>query len=487
MVTAAYSYLGSSTLDDGLTLQTSGGPAAHPRFFTGFLTDPGAAATGLLSVAEVARTRYFRPVSPASLDPVVTAGSDRLRFESFSGCCGVYARMDVLPAGLDGDIVAHGTTNVDVNAPLQRALSRVGRTDPLQVAVGPDDLTVTTFDGEVVERKVPLPSRWLRGFAEAQVLTSRFDPRARIGVTEARALLNRLAAADRSVLWAVPAGRTLRFTSRPAPGAVCLPGAGRLVALKPFLRYAVSLTVYGPPVAAGSGPVASTWELGTPSLRLSLTLSPEPYRGFSGEGAVLESLSSDEAADDADLISALLSWDPTIDVDALAASSGLGAQRVRDALTQLGTAGRVGFDVAEGGYFHRTLPYAADAVEKMNPRLAGARSLAAAGAVTAGAGVSVVVSGDETYHVRHADGVFSCTCPWWARHRGGRGPCKHALAVRIVLAEAEAEADNDAGADVAAGGAGAGTGLARGAGAAGGAHAGTVTGTAFTETAEACA
>ncbi|WIM99076.1 SWIM zinc finger family protein [Actinoplanes oblitus] len=437
MVTAAYAYLGSSTLDDELTLQTSGGPAAHPRFFTGFLTSPAAAATGLLAVAEVARTRYFRPLPPASLDPVVTAGSDRLRFESFSGCCGVYARLDVLPGGLDGEILAHGTTNVDVNLPLQRALTRVGRSDPMHVAVGPDDLTVTTFDGPLVERKVPLPTRWLRGFAEAQVLTARFDPRAEIGVAEARALLNRLPATDKSVLWAVPAGRSLRFTSRPSPGAVCLPGAGRLSALKPFLRYAVSLRVHGPAVAAGSQPVASTWELTTPAMRLSLTLSPEPYRGFSGEGAVLESLASDEVADDADLISALLSWDPTIDVDALATASGLDAARVRDALTQLGTAGRVGYDVAEAGYFHRTLPYTADAVERMNPRLTAARALLAGGAVTLGTDVSTVVSGDETYHVRHES--QSCTCPWWAKHRGGRGPCKHVLAVRMARAGETAE------------------------------------------------
>jgi hypothetical protein len=431
MVSAAYSYLGSSTLDDGLTLQTSGGPAAHPRFFTGFLTDPGAVATGLLAVAEVARNRYFRPLPPASLDPVVTAGSDRLRFESFSGCCGVYARLDVLPGGLDGEILAHGTTNVDVNPPLQRALTRVGKADPLHVAVGPDDLTVTTFDGELVERKVPLPSRWLRGFAEAQVLTSRFEPRAELTVADARTLLQRLSATDKSVLWAIPAGRSLRLTSRPAPGAVCLPGAGRLVALKPFLRYARTLIVYGPTVATGDGPVASTWELRSPTLRLSLTLSPEPYRGFSGEGSVLESLASDEAADDAELISALLSWDPAIDVDALATASGLGISRVRDALTQLGTAGRVGYDVAEAGYFHRTLPYSADVVARMNPRLAGAHALVEAGAVTAGADVSVVRSGDETYHVRHE--TYSCTCPWWAKHRGERGPCKHALAVRMVV------------------------------------------------------
>ncbi|WP_033345302.1 SWIM zinc finger family protein [Catenuloplanes japonicus] len=444
---AAYAYLDHSALatDTGLTLQTSGGPAANPRFFTGFLTQPGAAAVGLLAVAEVARTRYFRPVSPASLDPVVTAGSDRLRFESFSGCCGVYARLDVLPAGVDGDITDHGTTNVDVNVPLQRALSRVGRADPMHLSVGPDDLTVTTFDGPTVERKVPLPSRWLRGFAEAQVITSRFDPRAEVGAAEARALLHRLPVAERGVLWAVPAGRSLRLTSRPVPGAVCLPGAGRLVALRPFLRFATTLRVYGPPVTAGSGPVASTWELSSPAMRLSLTLSPEPSRGFSGEGAVLESLAADDAADDADLISALLSWDPTIDTDALALSSGLSAQRVRDALTQLGTAGRVGYDVAEAGYFHRTLPYDAAAAAKMNPRLVGARALVAAGAVTLDGEAASVRSGDETYRVRVlADDASTCTCPWWAKHRGERGPCKHALAVRMVRAGDAADLDESA-------------------------------------------
>ncbi|NMO49836.1 SWIM zinc finger family protein [Actinoplanes sp. TBRC 11911] len=439
MATAAYTYLGPSIMDQALTLQTSGGPAANPRFFAGFLTMPAATSAGLLAVAEVARTRYFQPTGRSSLDPVVTAGADRLRFESFSGCCGVYARLDVLPAGLDGAIAAHGTTNVDVNAPLQRALTRVGRADPLRLSVGPDDVTVSTFDGAIVERKVPLPSRWLRGFAEAQVITAGFDPRAELGVPQARALLTRLPPGDRSVLWAVPSGNGLRITSRPVAGAICLPGAGRLVALKPFLRYAVGMRIYGPAVRAGSSPMASTWELITPELRLSLTLSPEPSRGFSGEGAALESLAADEATDDADLISALLSWDPTIDVDALARESGLGAARVRDALAQLGTAGRVGYDVAEAGYFHRALPYAADAVTRLNPRLAGAHALVDAGAVTLGGEVSTVLSGDQTYRVRAAGDVLSCTCPWWAKYRGDRGPCKHALAVRMIRAAAAVE------------------------------------------------
>ncbi|WP_235944661.1 hypothetical protein [Verrucosispora sioxanthis] len=172
-----YRYLAPSALRQrSLALQTSGGPTPNPRFFTGFLTTGQAAAVGLLAVAEVARTRYHRPVSPASLDPVVTGSRDRLRFESFSGCCGVYARLDVLPAGLDGAVSEHGTTNVDVNTPLRDALARVGGLDPLHLSVGPDDLTVSTLDGAVVEKKVLLPVRWLRGFAEVQVLAARFEP-----------------------------------------------------------------------------------------------------------------------------------------------------------------------------------------------------------------------------------------------------------------------------------------------------------------------
>lgn len=76
-----------------LGLETAGGltPAgadAHPHFFAGFLSAPRAAARALLAVADVAAARYHRRSLRASLDPVVTGNGDRLRFESFSGCCG---------------------------------------------------------------------------------------------------------------------------------------------------------------------------------------------------------------------------------------------------------------------------------------------------------------------------------------------------------------------------------------------------------------
>ncbi len=450
---ASYSYLGASALtaEAGLTLQTSVGDA-HPRFFSGFVTAAEPAALGLLAVAEVARTRYFQPVDHASLDPVVTGGEDRLRFESFSGCCGVYARMDLLPAALDGAMLEHGTTNVDVNPPLREALARVGGLDPLKFDVGADELVVSTLDGAVVEKKVPLPARWLRGFAEVQVIASGFEPRFEVDAVEAAAFLRRLPrGSDRWVLWVVPAGRGLRLTSRPVPGAVCLPGPGRLAALRPLLRLARRLRAYGPTVTAGTIGVPSTWELSLPELRLTLTLSPDPARGFSGEGAVLSALTGDKVIEDADVVSALLSWDPAIDVDALASAAALPAARVRAALTQLGTSGRVGYDVTEAAYFHRVLPYNAEAAARLNPRLAGARALVAAGAVTTETPMpdrAWVHSGCDRYLVRVADGhPVSCTCQWWAKHRGDRGPCKHLLAVTLTLsAEAFDEADTPVGA-----------------------------------------
>lgn len=442
-----------------LGLETSGGrtahgPAAHPEFFTGFLTRPDVAAPALLAVADVAAARYYQPQRAALLDPVVTGNGDRLRFESFSGCCGVYARLDLLAEGLDGGEPGHGTTNVDVNNPLRTALSRISGSDPLHLRVGPEEMAVTTLDGGVVERKVPLPERWLRGFAETQVIASGFDLRAEVSAQEAlrflRALPGGAPGARRAApaRWALPAGGGLRQTTRPSPGAVCLPGPDRLAALRRVLRHAKGLRMFGPPVTANSGPMSSAWEIALPGMRLTLTLSPDAARGFSGEGAVLEALAADETAAkaDAELVGLLLAWEPRVDATDLAVQAGLPEARVRAALTRLGTAGRIGYDTAEAAYFHRELPYATDQVERHNPRLRAARALLAEGAVVLAPddpALAAVRSGDVTYHVRSTGTALSCTCPWWAEYRGGRGPCKHALAVRMARTSGSEETSGD--------------------------------------------
>ncbi|MEU5965667.1 SWIM zinc finger family protein [Micromonospora parva] len=385
-------------------------------------------------MADVAAASYYQPTLRSSLDPVVTGNGDRLRFESFSGCCGVYARLDLLADGLDGGDIGHGTSNFDINDPLRLALSRIASNDPLHMRVGPDELAVTTLGGPLVEKKVPLPQRWVRGFAETQVIASTFDLRAEVPAADAVRFLRSLPTRGRvGELWVVPASRTLRTTSRPLPGAVCLPGPARLAALDRVLRHARTLRLYGPAVTSGSPPAAGAWEVERAGMRLTLMLSPQVSRGFSGEGAVLDFLAGPDAQADADLLSVLLAWEPRIDVGDLAELAGLPTDRVRAALTQLGTAGRVGYDTAEAAYFHRELPYHAQRAELHNPRLRDARELVRGGAVTLDATTATVRSRDNVYLVNRTGPVMGCTCAWWAEHRGGRGPCKHVLAVRMTI------------------------------------------------------
>ena len=432
-----------STAGRALALETSGGDAptglatAHPRFFHGFLTAPTAAAAAILAVADVAAARFDQS-SAASLDPVVTAGGGLLRLESFSGCCGIYARLDILPHGLDGDDVGHGTTNVDVNPPLRQALAMLGGLDPLQLTVGPDELEVKTFDGTFVEKRVPLPTRWLRGFAEAQVLSADLTPRAEVPGAQAAALLRTLPrptsrSGARTTRWVVQSGRALRPASRPGSGAVCLPGVERLSIVQPVLRHTTAMRLYAP-ADARDEPAPVALELHLPGMRLFLMLSQDAYRGFSGEGGVLHDLATGTAAQDAaDLQDALPDWEPKVEPAELSRQTGLPPDRVRAALTVLGASGQIGYDVAQEAYFHRRLPWSENDAEAFNPRLRGARALVAAGAVRLDGPLAQVGSGDRIHVVRTDDaGQLSCTCQWWARYRGGRGPCRHVLAVRMV-------------------------------------------------------
>ncbi|WP_442818265.1 SWIM zinc finger family protein [Streptomyces sp. NBC_01727] len=458
VATTMYTYRGPSVFDaavHALALQTSGGRtaagvAANPRFFDGVLTEPEVSAAALLAVADVAAVRYYDPrrTGAASLDPVVTAGGGWLRFESFSGCCGVHARLDVPPAGLDGGEVGRGTTNVDVNLPLRDALGRLTGREPLGLTVGPDELAVRAGGGRIVEKKVPLPDRWIRGFAETPVIASRFDLCAELPAAEALRFLRTLPRAgsgnaSRGAQWVVASHGRVRTTSRPVPGAVCLPGPQRLTALRRVLRHARGLRLYGPPVTTRSATQAAAWEISLPAgLRLTLTLSPETGRGFSGEGTVLDDLAGPDVEADAELLSVLLAWDWRIDTAELAAEAGLTVERTRAALTRLGVDGRVGYDAAAAAYFHRELPFVPGRAEDHNPRLRVARAIVAAGGVRSlGPGLAGVTTIDGRTHRVRSDagitrGASACTCQWWAEHRGRRGPCSHSLAVRIAADDA---------------------------------------------------
>jgi hypothetical protein len=411
---------------------TPTGPVEQPHFFSGLLARPDVAAAGLLAVADVAASRYFDAglmQRLASLDPVVTASGDRLRFESFSACNGVHARLDLLGDGIAGGEVGFGTTNVDVNQPLRTALASVGREALVHLAVGAEELRVSTPEATHEERKVAMPDRWVRGFAEVPVIAAGLRHAATMtGSAVVRFLAGLPKRMPGPSLHLVPGSAGLRQSARPVPGAVHLAGAGRLAAAARIARFATSLDIFG----GDSG--ASGWVLHLPGARLTLLLSPEPYRGFSGEGGLLRALSGDAGEGAAARLLEFLAWEPVIDPAALAELAGLHQDQVRAGLAVLATSGRVGYDVVEQSWFHRELPLA-ERVERDNPRLVAARKLVAAGAVSRDGDRWAVTVDDHQHWVRGEGEAVSCTCLWHAKHRGGRGPCKHVLAVAITAAD----------------------------------------------------
>lgn len=471
----SYSYVDRSVLEHpvgrpSLRLATSGGldghlfPVAHPFFYSGFVANPDPVAAGLLAVATVARTRYYIPQGMlASIlraaDPVVTSSPHGLRFESFSTCAGVYARLDIEAGALDTEHQANGVTNVDMNPPMRQALAGLRPGEPLHLSVGKEALRVRTLDAEATEEKVALPRRWVKGFCEVQAAAFGMELVHELDAHDARRFLGSVPRtnAGGSVLWATAAARSLRLASRPSVGAVPLAGPERLRALEPLMRFATALRVFTRPRGTDSSPGAAAWVLLMPGASLTLTLSPEKSRGFPGEGQALEALAAADTAratEHAARLAAALSFEPRIDVGKLADRTGIAPAEASAALAVLASSGQVGFDVAAGAYFHRPLPLETGDLHALHPRLHDAQRLIDAGAVSLvedpardpvtdtaqDAATYAVRSGGTEYRVRLRRRMTdSCSCPWFAAHRGGRGPCKHVLAARMYRAESAAD------------------------------------------------
>lgn len=391
-----------------LGLSTTEDATAERVFLDAYAERADVLATGLLRVADVAASRFYVPPGAASRiawrDPIITAGRGAVRFESLSACSGVAARLDVLPAALDVTAERPGTTNVDVGPDLRHLLAGVRRREPLHLVAGDDGLDVRTLDGAAHERVVDLPARWVRSLAALHVLTSTLVPVQELDAAGARRFVESLPRQTPS---------TATFRVAPVPDGLRLgqsavgfrvAGPERLRLLGPVLRLATGLRVYAP--ADDTQACVTAWELALPGARLVLTLSPAPARGFSGEGALLEDLAAGSPE------------------------------------AELAAAGRLGYDLATGRWFERSLPFGRD-VLRADPRLAKARRLVADGAVQLGVGRAEVQGATGRHLVRLAEpgqgGPERCTCAWHARHGGDRGPCAHLLAVRIALGAVDAD------------------------------------------------
>ncbi|MEO9592174.1 SWIM zinc finger family protein [Rhodopirellula bahusiensis] len=371
----------------------------QPHFFRGQVRSPRAFAQNLLLLSKVVRTHFFLATPPDYLDPVITATPEILRLEGFSGCCCVYARADLPAAAFDGEILQSGTTNVDFGTPMQLALARITDSDSIRFQVGRDEVELKTSEESVVERKVALPVRWVKSFTEVQALQPRLVERWKVVRDEAVKFFKTLpkGKSPKQTMYAVPSGKGVRLSTRAAGGGVAFCGVHRVAVLQPLLSTCDWLRVWADDETGISG-----WEISGAAGRFFLLLSPQPYRGFSGEGQNLSTLASKP-------------WEFS----------------------------QSGFDVSTQATFDRELPLDLSGLQEMQPRLKAAHKLIEKGGVEIAKRISategdVTVPGTETRHyVRLRDGGDVCSCRWHSCYQGQRGPCKHILAALMLFEDHE--------------------------------------------------
>lgn len=426
----------------GLRLATCGANHEHPHFFEGRLCHPRVVGDMLIALSDVVRTHYFMPNLAALRDPVVTSNEEMLRFEGFSGCCGVYARGDLEEKAFESELQGRGTTNVDFNTPMRAALIRLRERSDARLSVGRDEVVLAHGDESAVEKKVNLPIRWIKAFSEVQAYQPSMDLKLEVGAGEARRFVRSLPRGNppKRPCFISQLGKSLRLSQRDKPGSIRVQGANRLRALEPLMGAARAMRVWCDAEAHTSG-----WEIEMSGGRFFLMISPEVYRGFSGEGQMLQRLATGKWEQALPGVQAQLQWQSQIDAADLAEKTGFDPSKVEAALAVLGSRGLAGYDVTRGKYFHRILPFDLDKVEKLQPRLKGARKLLEDKKVellkTLGSGeFDLAAAGTGvTHHVRlRADGD-KCTCPWYSKNQGRRGPCKHILAARMLTGGDEGE------------------------------------------------
>jgi hypothetical protein len=328
-----------------------------------------------------------------------------------------------------------GTTNVDFGPSMVAALGKVSATDQLNVGVGADEFFLKSHSAGAVEKRVQLPIRWLKGLVAVTAYGRRLQLHHEIDGAQATKFLRSIPRAQdhRTRYWLQRAGKSLRISHRKSPGAVEVGSLERVRVLEDLARFASHLRIYGHEEVE-----ASCWEIDCGTATFTIMMTHDVWRGFSGEGQGLDAMVSSEFGasreTEARIVKdtrSILRWQSVLDPTQLKKRSLTSAQ-IESGLATLATQGQVGFDVAAGHYFHRELPFDLELVTKLQPRLRAAKKLLEESRVTqTQPGVYEIQSTETVHTVRTADSVFKCTCPWYAKHKDRRGPCKHILAAQM--------------------------------------------------------
>ncbi|OXE97404.1 SWIM zinc finger protein [Flavobacterium araucananum] len=404
-----------------------------PCFFWGSLTDPYVTAKCWSTIAKVVRSS-FGPVPPSLRDPIVSAGSERLRFEGFSSCNGVYVRLDMKPTAIDGEFIANGTTNVDFNDPMLNALNAIQKNEKVTLAVGQQDVQVITTKAKVTEKKVTLPMRWIKGLTSVQLYLADMDIKFELNKIQTIQLFQSLPKGTvKGDFFITKRAGKFMFSALATADSVRIGGVQRLRLLEGILAIVEKIYIYE---SADQQTCAIVAEFG--KMQLLMAFSPDSYRGFSGEGNVLETMTENLPIEWVYGLNSLLKSNETFDPTMLSIENDIDFGTMDNLTSNLSSMGLLGYDLSEKAHFYRRLPFKTERILSLNPRLKNAKKLIDNEDIEIverkANYIEAKVKGSGVLHKVIIDNNLQrCTCDWFTAYQGKRGICKHILAVKMTV------------------------------------------------------
>ena len=404
-----------------------------PCFFWGSLTDPYVTAKCWSTIAKVVRSS-FGPIPPSLRDPIVSAGSERLRFEGFSSCNGVYVRLDMKPEAVDGEFIANGTTNVDFNDPMLNALNAIQKNEKVTLAVGQQDVQVITSKAKVVEKKVTLPMRWIKGLTSVQLYLADMDLKFELNKIQTIQLFQSLPKGNvKGDFFITKRAGKFMFSTLATADSVRIGGVQRLRLLEGILAIVDKIFIYE---SDDKQTCAVVCEFG--KMQLLMAFSPDSYRGFSGEGNVLETMTENLPIEWIYGLNSLLKSNEMFDPTMLSIENDIDFGTMDNLTSNLSSMGLLGYDLSEKAHFYRRLPFKTERILSLNPRLKNAKKLIDNEEVEIierkADYIEAKVKGSGVVHKIIIDNTSQrCTCDWFTAYQGKRGICKHILAVKMTI------------------------------------------------------
>lgn len=402
-----------------------------PCFFWGSLTEPYITAKCWTTIAKVVRSS-FGPLPPSLRDPIVSAGTERMRFEGFSSCNGVYVRLDMKPEAVDGEFLANGTTNVDFNDPMLNALNAIQKNEKVTLAVGQQDVQVITAKTKVVEKKVTLPMRWIKGLTSVQLYLSDMEMQFELNKIQTIQLFQSLPKGNvKGEFFITKRAGKFMFSTLATADSVRIGGIHRLRLLEGVLAIVDKIFIYE---SSDKETCAIVCEFG--KMQLLMAFSPDAYRGFSGEGKALENMTEDLPIEWVYGLNSLLKSNETFNPTILSIENDIDFGTMENLTANLSSMGLLGYDVTERTHFYRRLPFKTERILSLNPRLKNAKKLIDNNEISilkkAANYIEANVKGTGVTHKVIIDGDSQrCTCDWFTAYQGKRGICKHILAVKM--------------------------------------------------------